>query len=297
MVGTIVINGPASSNYDIDLGTFPITDWYYETAQQANAQALESSQIGGGPPDANNILINGTNNYGSTGGVYQQVTVTSGKKHRLRLINTSVDHFFRVKLDDHPFTVMTSDFVPVKAIPGQDWVLIGIGQRYDVVFTANQTAGTYWFRAEVATDCASGAAGSGRALFTYSGQTVSEPTDSDEAAPTNTCTELLTVPYWSQSVDSSTFSSQVHTLSQDYGEGVTIAGENLVLWSLNTTGKYRMPWRIPVTDTHFSNVYTMGSPDSSIRIRWEHDLPKELGHHRDTRRRDLDLLGDPRDHS
>lgn len=292
-----MINGPASSNYDIDLGTFPITDWYYETAQQANAQALDSSQIKGGPPVANNILINGTNNYGSTGGVYQQVTVTSGKKHRLRLINTSVDHFFRVKLDDHPFTVMTSDFVPVKAIPGQDWVLIGIGQRYDVVFTANQTAGTYWFRAEVATDCASGAAGSGRALFTYSGQTVSEPTDSDEAAPSNTCTELLTVPYWSQSVDSSTFSSQVHTLSQDYGEGVTIAGENLVLWSLNTTGKYRMPWRNSVTDTHFSNVYTMGSPDSSIRIRWKHDLPKELGHYRDTRRRDLDLLGDTRDHS
>lgn len=29
VVGTIVINGPASTNYDVDLGTFPVSDWYY----------------------------------------------------------------------------------------------------------------------------------------------------------------------------------------------------------------------------------------------------------------------------
>jgi FtsP/CotA-like multicopper oxidase with cupredoxin domain len=131
---------------------------------------------------------------------------------------------------------MTSDFVPVNPIANQDWLLIGIGQRYDVVFTANQTAGTYWFRAEAAaSDCLSGAQGSGRALFTYSGQTVSEPTDDDEAAPADSCTELTTVPYWKQAVDSSTFADQVKTLDNTFGEGVSINGENLVLWALNTT--------------------------------------------------------------
>jgi len=29
--GSIVIDGPASSNYDIDLGPYPVTDWYYPT--------------------------------------------------------------------------------------------------------------------------------------------------------------------------------------------------------------------------------------------------------------------------
>lgn len=238
MVGSILINGPASGNYDVDLGTFPITEWYYQTAEQINAEALANGQAGGGPPAANNILVNGTNNYGNTGGVYQKVTVTPGKKHRLRIINTSVDNFFRFKLDNHAFTVVQADFIPVNPIASQDWVLLAIGQRYDVIFTANQTAGNYWFRAEPAGDCFSSSAGHGRALFTYSGTTVSEPTDSNETPPTNGCTELVTVPYWKQAVDSSTFSSQVKTLDNTFGEGVNINGQNLVLWALNTTCRY-----------------------------------------------------------
>lgn len=29
--GAVIIDGPASSNYDIDLGPYPVTDWYYPT--------------------------------------------------------------------------------------------------------------------------------------------------------------------------------------------------------------------------------------------------------------------------
>lgn len=229
VVGTIVINGPASSNYDIDLGTFPVTDWYYQNADNVNAETLINLQAGGPPPASSTILVNGTNKNGGSAN-YAQVSVTPGKKHRLRLINTSVDNFIRVSLDNHPFTVMTADFIPVTPIPGQTWVLLAIGQRYDVVFTANQTAGTYWFRAEVATDCASSNNGKGRALFTYSGQTVSAPTDADTTT-TNGCTELTTVPYWKQAVDSSTFAAQTKTLSTGLQiPGVTANGQNLVLW-------------------------------------------------------------------
>lgn len=235
VVGTIIINGPASVNYDVDLGTFPISDWYYRNAVNINEQALINLQAGRPPPNGDTILINGKNNNGN-GGSYQQVTVQPGKKHRLRLINTSVDNFIRVKLDNHPFTVMTADFIPVKALPGQNWVLLAVGQRYDVVFTANQTAGTYWFRAEVAGDCFSGNTGKGRALFTYSGQAVSAPTDSNEQSPTNACTELNTVPYWKQAVDSTQFTSQLDTLKQGLEiPGVTANGQNLVLWALDTT--------------------------------------------------------------
>lgn len=204
----------------------------FRNADVVNAVTLENLQAGGPPPDASTILVNGTNSNGVNGN-YAKVTVTPGKKHRLRLINTSVDNFIRVSLDNHPFTVMTADFIPVTPIPGQTWVLLAIGQRYDVVFTANQTAGTYWFRAEVAGDCASANDGKGRALFTYSGQTVSAPTDSG-ATTTNGCTELTTVPYWKQAVDSSTFASQTKTLSTGLQiPGVTANGQNLVLWYVN----------------------------------------------------------------
>lgn len=220
----------------------PLTEWFYSTAEQANAEALINAQAGAGPPAANNILVNGLGKNTTTGtGSYTKVTVTPGKKHRLRLINTSVDNFFRVKLDSHLFTVIAADFIPVTPLPGQDWLLIAIGQRYDVIFTANATAGNYWLRVETAAaDCFSNAAGHGRALFTYSGQTVTEPTDSSEAAPTNGCTELVTVPYWKQAVDSSTFASQAKTLHQGNGEGVTANGQNLILWNLNVTGSYSL---------------------------------------------------------
>lgn len=88
--GTIIIDGPASSNYDVDLGTFPINDWYYQDADVENVETLNSLQQGANGPAADTLLVNGTNNNGA-GGAYAQVTVQAGKKHRLRLINTSVD--------------------------------------------------------------------------------------------------------------------------------------------------------------------------------------------------------------
>jgi FtsP/CotA-like multicopper oxidase with cupredoxin domain len=48
------------------------------------------------------------------GGQYAKITLTKGKKHRIRLINTAVDQVFHVTADNHPFTVITTDFVPAK---------------------------------------------------------------------------------------------------------------------------------------------------------------------------------------
>lgn len=39
VAGTIIINGPATANYDYDLGTLPITDWHYEPAFMLNERA------------------------------------------------------------------------------------------------------------------------------------------------------------------------------------------------------------------------------------------------------------------
>jgi Multicopper oxidase len=51
-------------------------------------------------------------------------------------------------------TVITADFVPV--VPyAADWLFISIGERYDVIISANQAVDNYWFRAEVKTACGS----------------------------------------------------------------------------------------------------------------------------------------------
>jgi len=51
--GALVIAGPATSNYDIDLGAYPINDWYYATA----FQAADRAAIPSAPPVADNGLI------------------------------------------------------------------------------------------------------------------------------------------------------------------------------------------------------------------------------------------------
>jgi FtsP/CotA-like multicopper oxidase with cupredoxin domain len=169
--GAIVINGPASSSYDYDLGPYIVTDWYYKTSWQQGLLAHNSLQAGGPPPNANTVLINGTNVKGSTGSYAKTQNLIKGKKYRLRLINTSADNTLRVSLDNHKLTasytflsrlfdaddtsqVITSDLVPIKPWV-TDSILMSIGQRYDVIFTTNQAAATYWFRASAVGACAS----------------------------------------------------------------------------------------------------------------------------------------------
>ena len=245
--GTIIINGPASSNYDIDLGTYTINDWYYRTAFQIDAITDVNLQSGNGPPPADTILINGTNKNAAGGGTYGRVSITKGKKYRLRLINTSVDNMIRVSLDNHPFTVMTSDLVPIKPYK-TNWVLLAIGQRYDVVIYANQTVGNYWFRAEVATDCASSNNFYGRSIFSYSGAASGDPTSTAATIPSVCKDESPLVPWVPNSVSSSAFVSQVGNLQVDITqEQVTTNGQNIVVWGVNLTA-IDVDWEKPTLE-------------------------------------------------
>lgn len=102
---------------------------YYKSAFFLQASIFVNAQSGGGgvPPAGDNILINGTNKNAAGGGSFGKVTLTPGKKHRLRLINTSVDASIRVSLDGHNFTVISTDFVPVTPY-NASWLLLHIGK-------------------------------------------------------------------------------------------------------------------------------------------------------------------------
>ncbi|OCL02255.1 laccase-like multicopper oxidase [Glonium stellatum] len=232
VVGTIQINGPATANYDIDLGTYPVTDWYYKTAFQTAAISQQSLQVGGGPPPGDNILINGTNKNANGGGSYNRVTLTPGKKHRLRLINTSMENAIIVSLDNHPFSVIASDFVPINPF-STDWLLIGIGQRYDVIIQANQTTANYWFRANVQASCAAANNGAGLSIFSYTGAAAGNPTTTGSTAPTACQDASPLVPWVSLTVPSTSFANQVGNLQVDFGTEVSTNGQNVVYWQVN----------------------------------------------------------------
>ncbi|KAF2137677.1 multicopper oxidase [Aplosporella prunicola CBS 121167] len=232
-VGQLIINGPASANYDYDLGAYPITDWYYNTAFQIEDAFNAALQRGGPGPGGDNILVNGTAK-SSSGGKYSSVQMTKGKKYRLRLINTSVDNNIYVSLDNHPFNVINNDFVSVVPFT-TNWLLMAVGQRYDVIITANQTVGNYWFRAEVATGCASANNGYGRGIFSYSGAPSGDPTSTGGSQPGD-CNEPLPTPFAPNNVPSDTFLDQVKSLDVDLTvANVTTNNKNVVFWGVNLT--------------------------------------------------------------
>ncbi|KAF1347290.1 hypothetical protein EJ07DRAFT_169810 [Lizonia empirigonia] len=267
VVGTMIIDGPATVNYDEDLGVLPLTDYYYTEAFTLNEVAQHSQR---GPPSPNNILVNGTH-VSASGGRYAKMTVTKGKKYRIRIINTSVDSTFSVSLDGHPFTVMTSDFVPIKSFITTQ-LTIAIGQRYDVMINANQTVDNYWFRVAPGTGCGTnGFISSGiqmGAILSYSGASSGNPTSTGVTMRTACVDESTSnlVPFVPNTVPSSVVGS-AGRLDLNFSQAG--APSNLVRWLLDGTPMI-VDWNNPTLETTLAgssdfyanaNIHEMSTSD------------------------------------
>ncbi|KAH8899914.1 hypothetical protein GQ53DRAFT_869150 [Thozetella sp. PMI_491] len=239
LVGSILINGPASLPYDIDLGVFPIADWYYGAADSllsmvSNPDNPFQPGVPGAPPPSDNIFFNGSNvNPFGSGGSYSRVKVTPGKRHRLRLINTSVENTFTISIVGHQMTVIENDFVPVQSFTA-DSLYLGIGQRYDVTIDASQNPGNFWINA---TFSSTGVCGNSRnphpaAILTYEGVPEGLPTDPGSRPPESRCEDLTSlVPIVPRTVPTGQF-----TGAQDQRLAVTLDVDTVasrVFWKVN----------------------------------------------------------------
>ncbi|KAH8892660.1 laccase [Thozetella sp. PMI_491] len=207
VVGTIQINGPASLPYDVDLGVFPITDYYYDTADR-----LVEFTKNNGAPQSDNVLFNGTNVHPTTGaGKYANVTLTPGKRHRLRIINTSAENHFQLSLVGHTMTIIGTDFVPVNSYTVNS-LFVAIGQRYDVTIDASQTPGNYWFNVTFGGSglCGSSVNPTPAAIFHYAGAAGGLPTNPGVVPPDHQCLDLFNLtPVVQRTVPVSTFSPNI----------------------------------------------------------------------------------------
>ena len=254
VLGTMIIDGPATVNYDTDLGTLPITDYYYIPASTINEVAQHSPR---GPPKPNNILVNGTHVNANGGGSYAKMTVTKGKKYRIRIINTSMDSTFHVSLDKHPFTVMTADFVPIKPYV-TDQLSLAVGQRYDVMVEAKQAVDNYWFRVGYGLDCGNNTILSTGiqlgAIFSYTGAPSGNPKSTGVTLLTNCVDEdrFKLVPFVPNTVPSSIVGSAGKI---DLKLGASDTG--LVRWLLDGSAM-TVDWNNPTLKTSLmgsSNFY------------------------------------------
>jgi FtsP/CotA-like multicopper oxidase with cupredoxin domain len=182
VLGPVVINGPSSASYDVDAGVIQLQDWSHFTVDSRydlaeNATLIPNRTDGatfGGPVTMDTGLINGLNvwngdNQNSTPiGERYQLTFEPGKSYLLRVINSAIQSTYKFYLDGHTFTVISADFVPI--VPYTTDILnINIGQRYNVIVTANQPSGSYWLRADNQNACAGTIqANDIRAVVTYS---------------------------------------------------------------------------------------------------------------------------------
>ncbi|GAB7365366.1 hypothetical protein MBLNU230_g6445t1 [Neophaeotheca triangularis] len=199
VTGPILIHGPATADYDIDLGPLPMNDWYYPTVATMAYRAEHQNSVL--PPSADNVLLNGSMTSNS-GGSYSRTTLTQDRKHRLRIINMSVDNHLIVSLDGHNMQVITADFVPIEPYTTNS-IFVAIGQRYDVIIEANQTPGAYWFRAEVPASNQCGQNwnnGNIRSIFSYEGFEGDTPSSTQQNYAQRCTDEQGLVPHWNSFV-------------------------------------------------------------------------------------------------
>ncbi len=134
VAGPLVIHGPTSANWDIDVGPILVSDWVHDTAFTVfNCEAY--GECGGSlapPPKADSIVVNGRGHYkqpkdGHVTGTYSTFKFTRKKKHLLRLINGSSGTSFVFSIDNHTMTVVATDLVAVEPYK-TDSVFLGIGK-------------------------------------------------------------------------------------------------------------------------------------------------------------------------
>ncbi|KAJ7164416.1 laccase [Mycena filopes] len=168
--GPLVVYDPEDphlSLYDVDDETTVITlaDWYHGPASTL-----------GVVPTLISTLINGLGRYaGGPTSALAVVSVTKGKRYRMRLISMSCDPNFTFSIDGHVMTIIEADSVNVEPLT-VDSIQIFAGQRYSFVLSADQDIGNYFIRTVANGGTAGFANGINSAILRYATADIVDPT-------------------------------------------------------------------------------------------------------------------------
>ncbi|KAH6869777.1 multicopper oxidase-domain-containing protein [Thelonectria olida] len=170
LVGALKINGPTSMNYDVDLGPVLITDNFH-----GDAFSLVILEYLDRPPTPDSMLMNGKGKYYCCKKTDPQCVGNSnlttfnfeaGKTYKMSLVNTATSTQMTFWIDNHSFSVVAADFVPIT--PYNTSILnIAIGQRYEIIVHANASTATgtnFWIHAR---DCSMPGARSELGIIRY----------------------------------------------------------------------------------------------------------------------------------
>ncbi|KAF3015102.1 Laccase-1 [Neopestalotiopsis sp. 37M] len=244
--GPIQIEGPASSNYDIDLGVFPISDYYYDNADDL---VISTATVPGGPPLSDNVLFNGTNINPAdpSQGEYAVVTLSPGKLHRLRIINPSAENNYQVSLVGHNFTIIETDFVPINAT-SVDNVYVAVGQRYDIIIDADQDVDNYWFNVTMFDNsfCGNSKNPYPAAIFRYDGAADELPTIQGDRPENANCQDSLDfTPIVTRKAEETTLIVDAGDPAHHLNVNLTRNATQANIWTINGSA-INVDWDRPV---------------------------------------------------
>lgn len=172
LAGPLIIDGPSSANYDVDMGPIMLTDWYH-----ADAFGLYHNELAASPNDTflfpPSDLINGQGNFvkvykpnntespvvkepgckrfGPDGTIIDKDCVldqgssyrtniepSKGTKktvYKFRVVNMSTTKHYTFWIDRHKLTVIANDFVPIAPVT-VDYINVGIGRFFLSFYSA-----------------------------------------------------------------------------------------------------------------------------------------------------------------
>lgn len=239
----MIINGPATADYDEDLGMLFLSDWGHTPA----CQLWDTAKLGA-PPTLETGLVNGTNTCDCSdstdancigGGKKFETVFESGKKYRIRVINTAIEAHFEFSIDGHNLTVIWNDLVPIVPYETESLV-VSIGQRYDVIVEASAAVDNYWLRAGWVTACSiNGNPTNITGIVRYDNTSTANPTSTGITIGSSCGDEPLEslVPYLAMNVGN--FSDDA--VSE---EALNFAFGSYFTWTINDTSLY-LNWSNP----------------------------------------------------
>ncbi|KAF8858876.1 hypothetical protein BDZ45DRAFT_704516 [Acephala macrosclerotiorum] len=242
LLGPLIINGPATADYDEDLGMLFLSDWSHIPASELWDTARQ-----GAPPTLDTGLINGTNTFDCTNstdanclgtGKKFETVFESGKKYRIRIINSAIEGHFQFSIDGHNLTVIGSDLVPL--VPySADSVVISMGQRYDLIVEADAATGDYWMRAGWITACSTNDNPDGMTgIVRYDSSSTADPTTTSDVTIGSNCGDeplANLVPYLAMNVGN---------ISEVTEESLSFTFSSYFTWTINSSSLY-MNWSDP----------------------------------------------------
>ncbi|KAM3071831.1 hypothetical protein ACMFMG_009688 [Clarireedia jacksonii] len=283
LLGPMIIHGPSNADYDIDLGPVFLSDYYHKEYFKLVEEVVGGTGVSNPRPLSDNNLINGKMTFNCStkdagdntecddnAGI-SKFKFTTGKTHRLRLINAGGEALQRFSIDGHNMTVIANDFVPIVPYT-TNVVTLGIGQRSDVLVTAHgNPRSAYWMRSNISTPCSGAKQPYALAAIYYDrADTTLTPASTAWNVPDpGTCANddlSVTVPYYKiATVEPET------TRNFDIGHYVNSTGS--FLWTLDGVsmrGDYNTPILLLADQNNYTypeewNVRNFGS-NSSIRV-------------------------------